>query len=362
MAKRVMVALSGGVDSSIALLRLREQGCDVAGATMSFGRYSAANAAAHGEEDGGGEDARRLCERLGIPHYLFDFSEHLHRHVIEDFKSEYLAGRTPNPCVRCNRFLKFGALLRIARDRGYAFLATGHYARIRQGPDGPLLCRARDSGKDQSYFLYAVPRRILESVIFPLGEMTKEQVRIEASNRELAAVDRSESQDICFLAGGEGYREFLGEEAHREGDMLDSEGQVIGRHRGVADYTVGQRRGLGIAAGKRLFVTAIDPRRNTVTVGTRENLASRGLSAGKVNLLVDRLPSRCTARIRYRHDPVACEATVGDDRLIVRFDTPQYAAAPGQSVVLYDNEVVLGGGVIEGYPSRPADVPSEDCQ
>jgi len=341
-----MVAMSGGVDSSVAAMLLHRQGAEVVGVTMCLGvaGNGSGQPACCGPD--AVADARRVCDLLGLPHHVLDFSRELRDAVIEPFITEYRAGRTPNPCVRCNRHLKFGSLLAKARAMGFDGLATGHYAHITRGPWGTRLQRPADQRKDQTYFLYAMPREALDTVLFPLADLRKAQVRALAAEAGLPVAGKDESQDICF-AGAGNYRRILDSCGAALGPFVDTDGRVLGTHQGVAAYTVGQRKGLGIAAGKPLYVIAIRPDSNTVVLGERGHLLSRGLVASQLNLLVESLPDRAHAMIRYTHPAAPARVTVEGDTMTVRFNEPQEAVTPGQSVVLYDGETVLGGGIIE---------------
>lgn len=346
--KKVLVAMSGGVDSSVAALLLKEQGLEVVGVTMCLGL---------GQEGGRGvrccgpreiEDAGRVCRTLGINHYVVDFAADLEEKVIRPFVEEYGRGRTPNPCIECNRALKFDALLKRAVAWGFDAIATGHYARIERGESGCRLVRPKDRRKDQTYFLYAVDREALKKVLFPLADLTKQEVRRLAEAAGLPVFAKAESQDICFLPAG-ARDAFLRERGIglAEGEIVDERGFVRGRHRGVACYTVGQRGGLGISAPEPLYVLRIDAAENRLVVGPKGSLGAASLTAGRVRSLVDEFPPEGFAKIRYSHRPAACRIGFDGERLTVRFAEPQEAVAPGQSVVLYEGDTVLGGGIIE---------------
>ncbi len=347
---RVVVAMSGGVDSSVAAALLKEEGYEVIGITLNLGPRG--NSRPRGVK--AAMDAERVAERLGIPYYVLDLRDLFHEEVVRPFCREYSLGRTPNPCIRCNKFVKFGALLRKAEELRADFVATGHYARVEFDPSTEryILKKGLDPRKDQSYVLYSLTQEQLGRILLPLGDFTKEEVRRLAKKMGLP-VAGDESQEICFVPDG-GHPELVGRyfpEAVRPGPILDRSGRVLGRHRGIAHYTVGQRRGLGLALGRPLYVVHIDPERNAVIVGGREDVAREGLIASEVNFVsIPRLtdPLRVTAKIRYRH-PEA-EATVfplGDGKVFVRFSKPQMAVTPGQSVVFYRKDVVIGGGIIE---------------
>jgi len=349
MKKKVMVAMSGGVDSSVASLLLKQAGFEVVGVTMCLGVKA-------GDSDKPRccgleaiEDAKRVCDKLGIPHYVMDFSEDLEEKVIDKFISEYIKGRTPNPCIECNRFLKFDVLLRKALSLGFNYLATGHYAGIEQNNGSFILKKARDKNKDQSYFLYPIKKERLKSILFPLFRFTKAQVRRIAQKAGLAVAAKPESQDICFVAKKD-YRKFI--EARikkiKPGPILDLKKRVLGRHKGICFYTIGQREGLGISWRKPLYVISIDVTKNQIIVGERESLKAKSLVAGNLNFLIDELPEEnIFAKIRYGHKPARCKIKLSGNKLKVDFIRGQEAITPGQSVVLYHRDTVLGGGVIE---------------
>ena len=349
---KILVAMSGGVDSSVAALILAERGVDIAGLTLF---RTGGGGAGYGPGDA--EDAARVCRLLGIPHHTADFTADLDRLVIEPFLAEYRQGRTPNPCVLCNRDIKFGMVLEKARELGFEGLATGHYARIVDRGGKPALAVPRDRRKDQTYFLWRVRRESLGRIRFPLAEHTKQEVRELAARAGLPVSQREDSQDVCFIPRG-GIGPFL--EARlphpAPGRIVDCRGHTVGTHRGIVHYTIGQRARLSAGRGELLYVVSIDPAENLVVVGPKEALRSGGLEAGDVNLLVDGLPDAAHAKIRYAHRPAACRVTAGPGFLRVVFDEPQEAVTPGQSVALYGDGVLLGGGTIrralEGIESK----------
>lgn len=357
---RVLVGMSGGVDSSVAAKLLVDAGHEVAGVTLKL--FS-------GDDVVMPEDATRTCcsltdvqdaksvaWRLGIEHYVFNFRDLFEEKVIGRFIDSYLRGETPNPCIDCNRFIKFDKLIERAILLGYDYVATGHYARIaRDAASGRfLLQRGRDRSKDQSYVLYPLDQNRLAHTLFPLGELDKTEVRRIAEEAGLANARKPDSQDICFVPDGD-YSAFLERRAGeriREGDFIDASGKPIGRHRGVTRYTIGQRRGIAVAFGKPTYVIGKNARDNTVTLGGNDELLSSSLTAREVNLIsVERLdgPMRVTAKIRYNQaEQDAVLFPEGADRIRVDFDEPQRAIAPGQAVVFFSGDTVVGGGTIEG--------------
>ena len=379
MAK-IMVAMSGGVDSSLVAALLHEAGHAVTGVTMHLwdgDDERLAESLCCSQEMT--ESARRVCAQLGIPYYVFNYQQEFRRHVIEYFLKGYTIGQTPNPCLECNREIKFRALLTRADALGFDYVATGHYARIRRNderratedkgaakalpPSSVLrpspfeLLRALDSDKDQSYMLHMLQQADLARLMFPIGEYDKPDVRAMAAERGLASADRPESQDICFVPGGD-YRNLLREEradSLRPGPIVDMQGRELGRHEGLPLYTIGQRRGLGIAAQQPLYVTALDAARNAVVVGPQEALDRRTLDASQVTFVRSEWPDTpfdCQAQIRSHAAPVAAHVTPeAPDRIHVEFARPQRAISPGQAVVLYDGDVVLGGGRIDAQPA-----------
>ena len=352
----VLVAMSGGVDSSVAAALLVERGHRVIGATMKTFCYS--ETPAHGRTCCGLDgimDARRVADHLGIPHYVFDMEESFGRAVMDDFVAEYVAGRTPNPCVRCNSNTKIPDLLRRGRALGADRIATGHYARIRRDErEAPVLLRGVDARKDQSYFLWGVPRRVLDHLVFPVGELTKDEVRDRARALGLSTAEKPESQEICFVPTDD-YTDFLSTRlgtdhpALSPGPMVTAEGEHVGEHGGYARYTVGQRKGLGGGFGRRLYVLGVRPATNEVVVGEPAALARDEATLGDLNWLAASpgLGERLQVRLRHRA-PLVPAAVVerGESELRLRFDSPQTAVTPGQSGALYRDEALVGGGRI----------------
>jgi tRNA-uridine 2-sulfurtransferase len=344
--KKIAVAMSGGVDSSTVAALLKEQGAQVIGINMKlFDRP--------GEDPGAKGDAEIVADYLGIPFHQVRLQEEFARLIIDDFRAQYLRGETPNPCVRCNRFVKFGLLLDKARELGADLLATGHYVRTEQDADGLWhLLKASYLAKDQSYFLYTLTQEQLSRVVFPLGEMpTKDEVRRLAQDFGLPVAQKGESQEICFIPNDD-YVAFLEQDPQqidRPGDIVHLNGAVLGRHSGTHRYTIGQRRGLGIAWKEPLYVTAIDAGKERITVGEVNGLFAPGLKVADLNWIVppkgERIETSC--KIRYRQQPVECLVTVlGDGSGEIMFGEPQKSVTPGQAVVFYRGDELLGGGRI----------------
>jgi len=362
MSARVLVAMSGGVDSSVAAALLAEQGYEVIGVAMRLAPDAAPDATPRGGRRGtccshdDFEDARRVAERLDFPFYVIDLRTDFAARVIDNFVSEYLRGRTPNPCVMCNREIKFDRLWERAAALRADYVATGHYARIAgDRPNGLRLLRAVDDAKDQSYFLFNLGQRELARTLFPLGAMTKQTVREHARRLGLANADKPESQEICFVPDGD-YAGLVERAAHtnelRAGRIIDDAGRMLARHPGIHHFTVGQRRGLGVAAGEPLYVRAIDPASGDVAISPRSGLTAAGLIATRVNLVRPET-AHCgefaaEVKIRYRHRGIPASIRLGEsERAEVRFSDGGPAITPGQACVFYRGDEVLGGGVIE---------------
>jgi len=365
---KVVVAMSGGVDSSVAAALLMREGYEVIGVFLRLGSPDGVEShsedavcSTNSEKSKQGccsvldaVDARRVAGILDVPFYVLNFQEDFAK-VIDYFVDEYNRGRTPNPCVRCNDWLKFGRLAKYAEAVGADFVASGHYARI--GIDAATgrrsLMRGRDLKKDQSYVLFGMSRQTLDHTLLPIGDMEKSEVRAIAEELKLPVYNKPDSQEICFVPDQD-YAALVrrkSPESMRPGELVMADGAVVGRHEGHQQFTIGQRKGVGVAFGRPIYVVDIDADANRVTLGEKQSLARKGLIAREVNWLMDVVPSeprRCMAKIRYNSDPQgATVADIGGGEIVVRFDEPQMAITPGQAVVLYDGDVVMGGAWIE---------------
>lgn len=356
MTGRAIVAMSGGVDSAVAAARLVEAGYEVVGATLrlwSCEDPSAESTCCNAEAV---RSARETAARLGIPHELIECSSLFDERVLRPAWEEYARGRTPNPCIPCNRDLKLAPLLLRADEIGARWVATGHHARVERAPDGSTaLLRGHDRSKDQSYFLFSLTRQQLERTLFPVGDLDKADVWRIARDLDLRAADRAESQDACLAGGGEVFAEALCRRfdgVPRPGEFVSPDGEVLGRHDGIHQFTVGQRRGLGLSLGRPAYVVAIATGKNQVVVSIDPgDLMADGLRAGKACWLASP-PARALVQIRYRHQAVGASLErIGDDGIEVHFDRPQRAVTPGQAAVFYDDDRVLGGAWIEGKPT-----------
>ena len=334
-----MVGMSGGVDSSVAAALLMEQGYEVAGVTLRLWEESDA-------------DAKRVAEALGIPHYTYDLRDEFRRSVVDYFIREYQNGRTPNPCIACNRHIKFGMMLDYAFDKGYDGVATGHYARIIWENGRYRLMESHNRKKDQSYVLYHLTQQQLAHILFPVDSLSKEQVRLIAQEKQLPVAQKSESQDICFIKN-QSYTDFIERYTGKSfpaGDFIDRDGKVVGRHKGIIYYTVGQRKGLGGTFGRPMYVTAINPEDNTITLGETGDEYADSLIAGDLHFIDGEMPSCFTAdvMVRYRSRRYAGQIKLlGDFTAKVKFKEPPRAVTQGQAAGFYDGTTVLGGGTIE---------------
>ncbi|MBI5185134.1 MAG: tRNA 2-thiouridine(34) synthase MnmA [Nitrospinae bacterium] len=355
--KRIVVAMSGGVDSSVAAALLKEQGHDVIGITMQIWDHSDSDrrfGTCCSLEDV--YDARRVAEGIGIPFYVMNLEKEFREEVVNYFIREYMSGATPNPCVPCNQRMKFHFLLKRALELGADFLATGHYASVVRRGGRLAVRRGMDPQKDQSYFLFNLTQKQLEKIVFPLGDLTKPRIRELARGFGLSTAEKEESQEICFVAEddyGAFLKKELGEEKIQPGPIVNARGERLGTHKGTPFYTIGQRKGLGIAAPAPLYVTGIHPETREIVVGEREELYRREFEANRMNWYMppeegwDIMES--LVRIRYRGKETGCEVSpLGPDRIKVRFKTPQPAVTPGQAAVFYDKDLVVGGGWISG--------------
>jgi tRNA-specific 2-thiouridylase len=340
--KKVVAAMSGGVDSSLAADRLKEAGYDVTGVHLKL-------VSTPGYPDNL-SILEQTCKSLEIPLEVLDLTAEFQSSVIDYFCREYGRGRTPNPCPVCNKLIKFGRLRERAWEMRASYLATGHYARIEDTPAGCRLLKASDKTKDQSYFLYALGQAELKQVLLPLGTLSKEEVRSLATERGLPGSRRRESHDLCFIPGGD-YRSFLaGHISAEPGNIVDTDGRVLGRHHGLANYTVGQRQGLGISSNERRYVLKLDAAANQLVVGRRAELGGRRLSAGELSWVSGeppQSPDGITAKIRYQSPEAPVRLSFKTDNIEVEFEEAQPAIAPGQAIVFYQGDILLGGGIIE---------------
>lgn len=357
MKKKVVVGMSGGVDSSVAAYLLKEQGYEVIGVTMQIWQDEDEETM---QENGGCcglsavEDAARVAECLEIPYYVMNFKQEFKCHVMDYFVQEYLQGRTPNPCIACNRYVKWESLLKRSLDIGADYIATGHYARIERLPNGRYSIRnSVTAGKDQTYALYNLTQEQLSHTLMPVGEYTKEEIRGLAKKAGLPVADKPDSQEICFVPDND-YAGFIEREAKDRmtgpGNFVTAEGRILGRHKGITHYTVGQRRGLELPMGRRVFVTEIRPDTNEVVVGEKEDLFTATVFCDKINYMAMedlKEPRRVLAKIRYNHKgEYCCIERQTDGKVRCSFEQPVRASTPGQAVVFYDGEYVLGGGTI----------------
>ena len=346
-SKAVAVLMSGGVDSSVTAYLLKQQNWNVLGITMKI--PVSCNTGSRGCC---GADAAFVCGELNIPHYFVDVTEPFEELIIKQFRQSYSRGETPNPCVDCNTLLKFSLLWDFLEETfGISYLATGHYARVSKSEGQTRLGRAKDKAKDQSYFLYGIPPEKLQRFVLPLGELIKDKVRSTAAQLNLSVADKAESMELCFAGQGD-YRLVLDDlEVNRQGDITDMQGKIIGTHKGIANYTLGQRQGIGYAGGKPLYVGKIDAAANTIALGTREEVSTHTVRAKEINALIPEeftLGSKFLGKIRSYGDPNLCTIIdIGENSITVNFQRPQFAPCPGQKLVLYNNsDNVVAGGTI----------------
>ncbi len=344
---KVLVGMSGGVDSSASAVFLLKAGYEVAGVTMKL--WESDEVGCHQNTVA---DAKAVADKLGIPHYTVDFTKQFKEKVTDNFVESYLLGHTPNPCVNCNQYLKFGAMLKYAEELGADYIATGHYAKVEKVGDRYLLKRCGDQSKDQTYFLYTLTQHQLSKVIFPLCDITKSETREVAKELGLSVADKKDSQEICFIPDDDYVRYITDLKGpQKKGDFILKDGTVVGQHQGIINYTIGQRKGLGIALNRPVYVTDIDAVNNTVTLADNQDLFGTTLYAEKMNYIpfdAPKEPFFCTGKIRYRTTDYPCTVYPDGDNAKIVFDTPQRAITKGQSVVLYDGDIVIGGGIING--------------
>lgn len=357
--KKVVIGMSGGVDSAVAAYVLKEQGYEVIGITMKLWEEDADNYA----EDYGGccslssvEDARLVADKLDIPFYVISYKEDFMKTVVDDFVEEYLNGRTPSPCIRCNKYIKFDALLETAKSLGAYYVATGHYGLVKKDEDSGryLIKKSKEERKDQSYMMYSLSQDQIKHVLMPLGVYeTKEEVRAIAEREDLIVARKKDSQEICFVTDDD-YARFVKEHTLKpipKGNFVDKSGKVLGQHKGIIHYTIGQRKGLGMTFGKPMYVIKIDPEKNEVVLGDDEDVFTTELCAKALNFIpFEKAPEayKCSAKVRYSSKTSPCTIyNLDDNRVRVIFDLPQRAVTPGQAVVFYQDDLLVGGGVIE---------------
>jgi len=355
--KTVMVAMSGGVDSSVALIKIIESGYNAIGVTMKLWDY--ANVGGNNDDNsccGINEinGAKLVCNQLGVPHYTIDFQKVFQKKVIDDFANEYLNGRTPNPCVRCNSYVKWDAFIDQANELGADFIATGHYAIIDSYDGKPAIKQGIDLLKDQAYVLWGIPKDSISRTLFPLGEFTKKQVREIAKEYNLETAETPESMEICFVANND-YNQFLNKYIPEEmnsitaGNILDEKNNIVGKHKGYTNYTIGQRKGIGLSYPDPRYVKSVDAKNNTITISKKNNLYREECYVSNINWLIDRpeFPISIYSQIRYNSKKVKSTILYKRDKIQVQFHEKQLAVTPGQSIVFYVENILIGGGIIE---------------
>ena len=350
MNKRVLLGMSGGVDSSVSAILLKEQGYEVTGVTMNL--CSDSNCCNLNSM----LDAKNVCKKIGINHYIVDYKDLFKEKVINNFISEYKKCRTPNPCIQCNKYLKFGEIYKKAQELGIDYIATGHYARIEYSKKYKrnVLKKAKNIEKDQSYVLYIIPKELLDKIIFPLGNYkSKEEIRKIAKEKEFSVASKPDSEDICFIPDGD-YKKYLEENSNisrKSGNIVDKDGNILGKHEGLYRYTIGQRKGMGIANTVPLFVIGFNPDRNELIVGEENKTYKNGMIVKDVNMLaIDKIEKPIEAKVKTRYSQKEAECTIemiDENVLEVKFKEPQARITPGQSAVFYDDDIVICGGIIE---------------
>ena len=355
--KRVLVAMSGGVDSSVALIKILEMGYEAIGVTLKLWENRDKKTNKVIDSDCNSLDAvngaKMVCDRLGVHHYTLNFIDLFKKKVVKNFSDEYFSGRTPNPCIRCNSIVKWEALIDQLDVFDADMIATGHYARILKDKNTYKLCKGVDEIKDQSYMLWQIKKELLEKTILPLGDLTKQEVRQIALDHKLINADRNESMDLCFVVDDD-YREFLSEFAPEkiknmtDGEITNEEGETVGKHSGYMNYTIGQRRGLGLSFPEPRYVKKILPNENKIIVSKKDSLLSNGCYLSKLNWMENiSFPLKCKVRIRYNSQGADAQLIEKNNTIFCEFDNPQLAVTPGQSMVFYNNNSIIGGGIIE---------------
>ncbi len=356
--KRVIVAMSGGVDSSVALIKILEQGYEAIGITLKLWENKDKKTNKVIDSDCNSVDAingaKLVCDRLGVHHYTLDFIDLFKNEVVNDFSNEYFSGRTPNPCIRCNSIVKWDALIRQLKVFDADMIATGHYARIKKYKNQYELCKGLDNSKDQSYMLWQINKKHLEKTILPLGELTKKEVRKIALEHNLENAQRDESMDLCFVVDND-YKQFLHEfipekvKNIKDGDIINEEGEIVGTHSGYTNYTIGQRRGLGLSFPEPRYVKKILPSENKLIISKKTGLLSNKAYVKNLNWIkeIENFPFKCKARIRYNSMGAEATLNIKNNKIICEFSEPQLAITPGQSMVFYVNDSIVGGGIIE---------------